>query len=73
MQFKSFIKIKESSFKKKEDDSTNDILELINKNDPLNLQFNNDKYSKGDNKFVDQVKWVRGTYVVETNEDAKLF
>tara|TARA_B000000532_G_scaffold241861_1_gene234894 strand:- start:4527 stop:6464 length:1938 start_codon:yes stop_codon:yes gene_type:complete len=56
--------------RKNVDDSTNDILELINKNDPLNLQLNNDKYSKGDNKFVDQVKWEKGTYVVKTNEDA---
>tara|TARA_B100000683_G_scaffold119042_1_gene117037 strand:+ start:5720 stop:7588 length:1869 start_codon:yes stop_codon:yes gene_type:complete len=67
---KVLSKLKRVLSRKKEDDSTNDILELINKNDPLNLQLNTDKYSKGDNKFVDQVKWEKGTYVVETNEDA---
>lgn len=67
---KVLSRLKRVLSRKKEDDSTNDILELINKNDPLNLQLNNDKYSKGDNKFVDQVKWEKGTYVVETNEDA---
>ena len=56
--------------RKKENETTNDILDQINKNSPLNLQINTDKYSKGDNKFVDQVKWEKGIYIVETNEDA---
>ena len=67
---KVLSRLKRVLSRKKEDDSTNDILELINQNDPLNLQLNTDKYSKGDNKFVDQVKWEKGTYVIETNEDA---
>ena len=67
---KVLSRLKRVLSKKKEDVSTNDILEIINKNDPLNLQVSADKYSKGDNIYVDQVKWEKGSYVVETTEDA---
>ena len=43
---KVLSRLKRVLSRKKEDDSINDILELINKNDPLNLQLNTDKYSK---------------------------
>ena len=67
---KVLSRLKRVLSRNKEYDSIDDILDLINKNDPLNLQISVDKYSKGDNKFVDQVKWEKGSYVVETNEDA---
>lgn len=56
--------------KKKEETTTEDILDEINKNAPLNLQVSTDKYSKGDNKFVDKAEWKKGIYVIETTEEA---
>ena len=63
-------RLKRMLSKKKEETTTEHILDEINKNNPLNLQVSGDKYSKGDNKFVDKVEWQKGIYVLETTEEA---
>ncbi len=62
-------RLKRMLSKKKEEITTEDILDEINKNISLNLQVSTDKYSKGDNKFVDKVEWKKGIYVIETTEE----
>ena len=47
-----------------------EIQESINNNSPINLQVSSSKYSKGDNKFVDQSKWIKGTTEISTESDA---
>ena len=37
------------------------------------MQISSSKYSKGDNKFVDQVKWIKGTSQIPTESDAIIF
>jgi len=67
---KVLSKLKRLISRNKEEYMTEDLLEIINKNAPLNLQINTNMYVKGDNKYVDQVEWIKGSYVVETSEDA---
>ena len=55
--------------KKNEEDNFDKILDEINKKNPLNVDFNSDKYLLGENKYIDQVKWKKGTYVVETESE----
>ena len=66
---KVLSRLKRLLSKRKDETNTDDILEVINKNSPLNLQVISDKFSKGDNKFIDQVKWEEGIYVINTDED----
>ena len=46
-----------------------EILYEINKKNPLSVDFESDKYLFGDNKYVDQVEWNNGIYVVETEDE----
>jgi len=38
-----------------------DLLSSANENNPLSLKIETKKYLKGDNKFIDELKWVKGT------------
>ena len=38
-----------------------DLLSNANENNPLSLKIETKKYLKGDNKFIDELKWVKGT------------
>lgn len=67
---KVLSRLKRMLSKKKEETTTEHILDEINKNNPLNLQVSGDKYSKGDNKFVDKAEWKKGIYILETTEEA---
>jgi len=69
--YKVVSKLKRLLWKKNKDMVTiEEIQESINKNSPLNLQISSSKYSKGDNKFVDQAKWRKGTTEIPTESDA---
>ena len=59
--------------KKNEEDKIDEILNEINKKNPLNVNFESDKYLFADNKYVDQVEWKKGTYVVETADETVVF
>jgi len=64
-------KLKRLLWKKSKDMVTiEEIQEFINKNSLLNLQVSSSKYSKGDNKFIDQAKWIKGTTEISTESDA---
>ena len=72
--YKVVSKLKRLIWKKSKNMVTiKDIQESINKDSPMNLQINSSKYSKGDNKFIDQVKWIKGTSQIPTESDAIIF
>ena len=52
--------------KKNEEDKIDEILNEINKKNPLSVNFESDKYLFGDNKYVDKVEWKKGIYVVDS-------
>jgi peptidyl-prolyl cis-trans isomerase SurA len=69
--YKVVSKLKRLLWKKSKDMVTiEEIQESINNNSPINLQVSSSKYSKGDNKFVDQSKWIKGTTEISTESDA---
>ena len=37
-----------------------DILNKVNEKEPLSLQIESSKFSKGDNKYIDSIKWKKG-------------
>jgi peptidyl-prolyl cis-trans isomerase SurA len=41
-------------------ETTDELLEKVNINDPLSLQIQSKKYTKGDNQFIDSVNWKVG-------------
>jgi len=41
-------------------ETTDELLEKVNINDPLSLQIQSKKYTKGDNQFIDSVNWEVG-------------
>ncbi|MEQ9188122.1 MAG: hypothetical protein RLP15_10335 [Cryomorphaceae bacterium] len=45
----------------------NDILEMVNKENPLNLSIRSGLYSKGDEEYVDQATWQAGIQQLEGN------
>ncbi len=47
-----------------------EISQQVNEKDPLSLVIKQSKFEKGENSFVDQVKWKPGTYSVK-NADGK--
>jgi peptidyl-prolyl cis-trans isomerase SurA len=55
-------KVKFHLFKKKFGllETTEEMLEKVNINDPLSLQIQSKKYTKGDNQFIDSVNWKVG-------------
>jgi len=55
-------KVKFHLFKKKFGllETTDEMLEKVNINDPLSLQIQSKKYTKGDNQFIDSVNWKAG-------------
>ena len=55
--------------KKNKENKIDEILNEINKKNPLSVDFESDKYLFGDNKYVDQVEWNNGIYVVETEDE----
>ena len=55
--------------KKSKEGKIDEILNEINKKNPLSVDFESDKYLFGDNKYVDQVEWNKGIYVVETEDE----
>ena len=72
--YKVVSKLKRLLWKKSKNMVTiKDMQESINKDSPMNLQINSSKYSKGDNKFADQVKWIKGTTEIPTESDAIIF
>ena len=72
--YKVVSKLKRLLWKKSKNMVTiKDMQESINKDSPMNLQINSSKYSKGDNKFIDQVKWIKGTSQIPTESDAIIF
>ena len=72
--YKVVSKLKRLIWKKSKNMVTiKDIQESINKDSPMNLQINSSKYSKGDNKFIDQVKWIKGTSQIPTESDVIIF
>ena len=65
------LKLKRQLWKKSKGFVTVDeIMEDINKNSPLNLQYTTSKYLNGDNKFVDQVEWEKGSYELSTEGES---
>ena len=52
--------------KKNEEDKIDEILNEINKKNPLSVIFESNKYLFGDNKYVDKVEWKKGIYVVDS-------
>ena len=65
------LKLKRQLWKKSKGFVTVDeIMEDINKNSPLNLQHTTSKYVNGDNIFVDQVKWEKGSYELSTEGES---
>ena len=72
--YKVVSKLKRLLWKKSKNMVTiKDMQESINKDSPMNLQINSSKYSKGDNKFIDQVKWIKGNSQIPTESDAIIF
>ena len=54
-------RVKRAIYKKHRDKITDaEILKEINANAPLSLQVNTKRFSKGENKYVDSVKWQKG-------------
>ena len=47
--------------------SVKDLGEHMNQKNPLTIQVQNGTYQHGDNPFVDQVQWERGTSTLETD------
>ena len=45
---------------KKKKISNDSIMATINSNSQLNLSIKDGKYSKGENQFIDSIKWVKG-------------
>lgn len=64
-------KLKRLLWKKSKDLITlEEIEESINKTSPLNMQVSSGKFAEGDNKFLDQIKWIKGVAEVKTDESA---
>ena len=57
------LKVRAHIFKNKLglESKNDDLLSNANKNNPLSLKIESKKYLKGDNKFIDELKWVKGT------------
>ena len=50
-----------------------ELQESINQDSPLNIQVNSKKFSLGDNKYIDQVKWVKGSNEIKTDSDEIIY
>jgi len=57
------IKVRAHIFKNKLglESENDDLLSKANETNPLSLKIESKKYLKGDNKFIDELKWVKGT------------
>ena len=57
------LKVRAHIFKNKLglESENDDLLSKANENNPLSLKIESKKYLKGDNKFIDELKWVKGT------------
>lgn len=57
------IKVRAHIFKNKLGlkSENDDLLSKANETNPLSLKIESKKYLKGDNKFIDELKWVKGT------------
>ena len=57
------LKVRAHIFKNKLglESKNDDLLSNANENNPLSLKIESKKYLKGDNKFIDELKWVKGT------------
>ena len=57
------IKVRAHIFKNKLGlkSENDDLLSNANETNPLSLKIESKKYLKGDNKFIDELKWVKGT------------
>ena len=57
------IKVRAHIFKNKLglESENDDLLLKANETNPLSLKIESKKYLKGDNKFIDELKWVKGT------------
>ena len=57
------LKVRAHIFKNKLglESENDDLLSKANETNPLSLKIESKKYLKGDNKFIDELKWVKGT------------
>ena len=57
------LKVRAHIFKNKLglESKNDDLLSKANETNPLSLKIESKKYLKGDNKFIDELKWVKGT------------
>ena len=57
------LKVRAHIFKNKLglESKNDDLLSNANENNPLSLKIESKKYLKGDNKFIDELKWAKGT------------
>lgn len=50
----------------------NDILEMVNKENPLNLTIRSGLYTKGEDEYIDQAPWAAGLHQVDGNNGKKV-
>ena len=61
MNLETAKQVKRNIYKKNRGNITNDeILKVINANNPLSLQINSNKFKKGENEYVDSIDWKLG-------------